>query len=66
MPKIKQKYFIMSVDFLLTISEATIPAHDKEMPLSFKHIMTTLSEEDRKKCVEFGRDMAKKIKGGQA
>ena len=34
-------------------------------PLSFKHIMTTLSEDDRKKCVEFGRDMAKKIKGGQ-
>ncbi len=35
-------------------------------PLSFKHVMTTLSEDDRKKCVEFGRSIAKKIKGGQA
>jgi flavorubredoxin len=33
-------------------------------PLSFKHIMTTLSEEDKGKCVEFGRIIAKKIKGG--
>lgn len=33
-------------------------------PLSFKHIMTTLSEDDKKKCVEFGRNIAKKVKGG--
>jgi|SRR5271157_626321 len=33
-------------------------------PLSFKHIMTTLSEQDKKQCVEFGRNIAKKVKGG--
>jgi len=33
-------------------------------PLAFKHIMTTLSEDDRKRCIEFGREIAKKIKGG--
>ncbi len=35
-------------------------------PLEFKHIMTTLSEDDKKKCVEFGRNIARKVKGGQA
>jgi anaerobic nitric oxide reductase flavorubredoxin len=33
-------------------------------PLSFKHVMTTLSEDDKKKCVEYGRSIAKKVKGG--
>jgi flavorubredoxin len=33
-------------------------------PLAFKHIMTTLSEDDKRKCVEFGRDIGKKVKGG--
>jgi flavorubredoxin len=33
-------------------------------PLSFKHIMTTLGDDDKKKCVEFGREIAKKVKGG--
>lgn len=33
-------------------------------PLAFRHIMTTLSEDDRKKCVEFGRNIARKVKGG--
>ncbi len=33
-------------------------------PLEFKHVMTTLSEEDKKRCVEFGRSIAKKVKGG--
>jgi anaerobic nitric oxide reductase flavorubredoxin len=32
-------------------------------PLSFKHIMTTLGEDDRKKCIEYGRNIARKIKG---
>jgi anaerobic nitric oxide reductase flavorubredoxin len=35
-------------------------------PLEFKHVMTTMTEDDKKKCVEFGRNMARKIKGGQA
>lgn len=33
-------------------------------PLSFKHIMTTLGEQDKKQCIEFGRSIAKKVKGG--
>jgi flavorubredoxin len=33
-------------------------------PLSFKHIMTTLGDDDKKKCVEFGRSIAKEITGG--
>ena len=31
--------------------------------LSFKHILTTMSEDDKRKCLEFGRSMAKKVKG---
>lgn len=31
-------------------------------PLSFRHVMTTLSDEDRRKCVEFGRGVARKVK----
>lgn len=34
--------------------------------LTFKHIMTTLSDDDRNRCVEFGRNIAKKVKGGHA
>ncbi len=34
-------------------------------PLAFKHVMTTLSDEDKKKCVDFGRNIAGKIKGGE-
>ncbi len=33
-------------------------------PLEFKHIMTTMSEGDKKQCVEFGRSIARKVKGG--
>ncbi len=35
-------------------------------PLSFKHSMTTLGEDDKKKCVAFGREIARRIKGGIA
>lgn len=31
-------------------------------PLSFNHIMTTLSHEDKTRCVEFGRGIARKVK----
>ncbi len=33
-------------------------------PLAFKHIMTTLSEDDKQKCIEFGRNIGRKVKGG--
>jgi flavorubredoxin len=33
-------------------------------PLAFKHIMTTLSEQDRGQCIEYGRNIARKVKGG--
>ncbi len=33
-------------------------------PLSFQHVMTTMSGDDKKKCVEFGRAIAKRVKGG--
>jgi anaerobic nitric oxide reductase flavorubredoxin len=35
-------------------------------PLEFRHVMTTMTEDDKKKCVEFGRAIAKKVKGGPA
>jgi len=33
-------------------------------PLAFRHIMTTLSEQDQKQCIEFGRNIARKVRGG--
>jgi anaerobic nitric oxide reductase flavorubredoxin len=33
-------------------------------PLAFRHIMTTLGEQDKMQCIEFGRNIARKVRGG--